>query len=603
MLLRMLKKYSILLTKHQKIRIVELGFLMLIGGFLEMLSVSIMLPLINAIMKPEEVMEKWYSKIICNFFQITTSKNYLIFISIAFAVLYIVKNVYLILEYRAQYKFVYGNMFSMESKLLHNYLYKPYEFYLNAKSTEIIRIVNNDTTIVFQMLSTLIQLFTELVVSIAVVTTIFFISPIITSFVAFVLVGLVIVINFVIKPIMNKAGEINQETYTGLNKWLLQAIHGIKEVKVMQREDYFQNNFDNHGKRLANTLRTTNFLTNVPKMLIEAVSMSSIFVMIAFMVYQGKDLSAMIPVLTAIAMAAIRLLPSVNRISAAMGSVAYSEPMLDKLLENVKGIRKENEEKSNEKVSKSKIIDSQKNSALQKITGIKSKLELSDVTFKYPEGNREVLVNANMTINKGDMVGIVGPSGAGKTTTVDIILGLLKTQNGEILVDGVSIYDDLKGWLSQIGYIPQTIFLLDSSIRSNVAFGISENEISDEDVWRALDEASLSDFVRTLPEGINTEVGERGVRLSGGQRQRIGIARALYLNPEILIMDEATSALDDITEKEIMDAIRNLQGKKTMIIIAHRVSTLDSCNCIFSVNEGKIVTEKEQKGLMVESLT
>lgn len=582
MLLRVLKKFNRLLTRHQKIRVIELGVLMVIGGFLEMLSVSIMLPLMNAIMNPEEVMAKWYSQIVCNIFRISDPNDFMVFICVAFAVLYIVKNVYLILEQRVQNRFVYNNLYSVKNRLLHNYLFRPYEYFLNVRSSDVIRVINNDTELTFRMLSTILQLFTELVVSIAVSSMIFFISPLITSFVAIVLIVLVILIVLVLKPIMNKAGKNSQKSRSEMNKWLLQSIQGIRELKVMQKEDYFENNFRDNGKRLTHTLLANNFYSNVPRMLLESVSMSSIFVMIAFMIRGGADLSGMIPALTAIAMAAIRLLPSANRISSAMASVAYSEPMLDKCLENMKGVREEEKRVKEEAAKEDHVIN-----------GLSSQFELKGITYRYPEGNSEVLQNAGMTVKKGEVIGIAGPSGAGKSTTVDILLGLLKPQEGDVLVDGISISKDPKGWLSQIGYIPQTIFLLDGTIRSNVAFGIPEDKVSDEEVYRALEEASMLEFVKSLPDGIDTQIGERGIRLSGGQRQRIGIARALYLNPEVLIMDEATSALDNATEQEIMDSIHNLQGKKTIVIIAHRLSTLEFCDRIYTVDKGSITDSSE----------
>lgn len=586
--IRVVKKFSRILSSHQKLRIFELAILMIVGGFFEMLSVSIMLPFVTAIMNPDDIMKKWYVIVYCRALNISTTKSFLIALSITFAALYIVKNFYLILENRIQNKFVYNNMFSMESKLLNSFLSRPYEFYLNVNSSEIIRIINNDTTITFQLLSTLLSIFTESIVSIVVIGTIFFIAPQITIFVAIILIVLLLAINIVLKPMLSRAGKINQETYTGLNKWLLQSIQGIKEVKVMRKEDYFQKNFDEYGKKVANTLRKKNFLDSLPKTLIEAVSMSAIFLMIAVMIYQDQDIDSMLPVLTAIAMASIRLLPSINRISSALGTVAYSEPMLDKLIESLKKIQ----DSDDISLSDIKNANVEENELKGYIGTLKEKIELSNIVYRYPGGCDEVLSEAKMVINRGDSIGVVGTSGAGKTTTIDIILGLLHPEKGEILVDGVNIRKDMSGWLSQIGYIPQSIFLLDGSIRSNIAFGISNDSTSDSDVWRAVREASLEEYVKSLPAGLDTKIGERGIRLSGGQRQRIGIARALYLNPSVLVMDEATSALDNDTEREIMEAIGRLQGKKTMIIIAHRLSTLESCAHIFKVENQQIIRER-----------
>ncbi len=551
-----------------------------------MLSVSLIIPFMNTIMNPEDIMQKWYARLLCEFFSLDSEKSFLVFLSLVIAVLYIVKNVYLVFEYYIQYRFVYRNQFQMQSRLLNSLLHRPYEYYLGVDSAEIIRLIEGDISQAFQLLSRLLNLFTEMVVSLTLIGTIFFITPLITICMAVVLLILVIVINCIIKPILRQAGERSQENASGMYKWLLQSIQGIKEVIVMRREDFFLVNFNVNGREFVKHAEKNSVLNMIPRFSIEAISMSTMFIVVGFVIGRGKPIEQMIPTLTAVAMAAMRLLPSINRISSSLAAIAFSEPMLDKVMENFIEV------KNSSSVVRRQSMENCKPDDERKIRDFKKDIQFKSISYRYPESDRNVFFDANMIIRKGESVGLVGESGAGKTTAVDIILGLLNPEQGSVLVDGVDIEEDKEGWLSLIGYIPQMIFMMDDTIRMNVAFGDDFRKIDDEKVWEALKEASLDDFVKTLPNGLDTEIGERGIRLSGGQRQRIGIARALYVNPSILIFDEATSALDNKTEAEIMESINHLHGSKTMIIIAHRLSTIDNCDHVYRVEDGRISMER-----------
>ena len=587
-ILRIVKKYLKILSSHQKLRIFELGVLMVIGGFLEMLSVSLMLPFMNAVMEPEATMENRYVRQFCSIFDIHSATTFLVTLSFVLAIIYILKNVYLILETNIQYRFVYGNMFSLKSQLLDAFLHRQYEYYLGVDSGEVIRIVNQDTDQAFNLLTTLLTLFTEMVVSVTLIGTVFFITPVITCWIAAILLVLLLIINALLKPALRKAGLDYQNSAANMYKWLLQSIQGIKEIIVMHKEEYFKENFDRYGAISVNASRKNGVLGTIPRFMIEAISLSVMFIVVGILIYSGEPIEEMIPVLTAAAMASLRLLPSVNRMSNAMSNISYSEPMLDKLIENLRIIQ------GNDDVSLAhlKVTEQTDTAGHRTIQQMCVGLQLRGITYHYPQGKGDVLSGADLTIRPGESVGLVGASGAGKTTAVDIILGLLHPQGGAVCVDGIDINEDMEGWLSQIGYIPQMIFMLDDTIRANIAFGIPPDDISDDEVWRALSDASLAEFVRELPDGLDTEIGERGVRLSGGQRQRIGIARALYLDPTVLIFDEATSALDNETEKAIMDSINSLHGKKTMIIIAHRLTTIEQCDHIYRVKDGKIQKER-----------
>lgn len=291
----------------------------------------------------------------------------------------------------------------------------------------------------------------------------------------------------------------------------------------------------------------------------------------------------LIPQLSAFAVAAIRVMPGTNRINTYLSEIAYAQPCLDYLYENLTANMKMDVNGSVTGLT----ADGQGQAAR---TSLQDKIVLDHITYAYPNTDKNIFTDAHMEVKKGQSVGIMGPSGAGKSTVVDILLGLLRVQAGTITCDGVDIFDNYADWLGKIGYIPQSIYLIDESIRDNIAFGIDADQIDDKRIWEVLEEAQLKDFVQELPEGLDTTIGDRGVRISGGQRQRLGIARALYHNPEILVFDEATSALDSDTEKAVMDAINSFHGRKTMVIIAHRLNTIAKCDVIYKV-EGEKITE------------
>ena len=580
LLIRIFKKYNFILSKHQKFRIFQLMVLMVIGGFLETCSVSLILPFMDVVMEPEQAMEKWYAKLICRIFGLQIPRTYLMFLAIALAALYVVKNAYLIAEYNVQHRFVYGNMFALQERMLDTFIHRPYEHFLHMSSGDVLQIIRADTVAAFNLLVELLSLFTELVISLMLATAIFVITPVVTLCIAALLLVIMLFIFVILKPVLHRMGVSQRRYAAGMNKWLLQSIQGIKELKVMRKENFFKESYNHYGKAYVRSLRWNQTLSGLPRFIIEGICMAAMFIVVAVLLGSGAELQSIIPMLTAVAMAAIRLLPSVNRISGALNKISYSEPTLDKLIENMRVL----EEKSDQP-----DVRGQSDLSVPKLREV---LSFEHISYHYPNAEELVLSDASMTIRRGESVGIVGPSGAGKTTSVDIILGLLDPQSGRVLVDGVDIKNDLSSWLSQIGYIPQMIFMLDDTIRANVAFGVPEREIKEEQIWRALREAALEEFIHSLPDGLDTQIGERGVRLSGGQRQRIGIARALYQNPEVLIFDEATSALDNETESAIMESIHSLRGTKTMIIIAHRLTTIEACDHIFRVEHGQIKQER-----------
>lgn len=581
-ILQVCKKMNAILTSHQKLRIFELAVLMIIGGVLEMCSVSMILPFMNVVMSPSVMMQNPFVQFLCSVVHLETPRELLVFMAVILASIYILKNLFLLFEFNLQCRFVYGSMQRMQSHILSVFLHRPYVFFLQTSSAEIMRIVIGDTSAAFHLLIRLLYLFTELVVSAMLIVTVFIITPLITVCIAVVMLLLVAIIHRFIKPNLRSAGDAQRQAGVGMNKWLMQAIHGIREIKILGKEDYFQQSFDAYGSMYVRSMRKNQTLGTMPRFFIEAISMSAMFFTVAALIGGGAELVSIVPTLSAVAMAALRLMPSINRMSSALADVAYNEPALDQLIENL--IKVEDSEWASE--------PSAAESQTACVPELTQTISAEGIVYRYPNSDSDVLSGVSINIRQGESVGIVGASGSGKTTAVDIILGLLYPQKGRVCVDGVDIASDIRSWQDQIGYIPQMIFMLDGSIKSNVCFGEKDENISEDAIWQALEEASLADFVRSLPDGIDTQIGERGVRLSGGQRQRIGIARALYRNPKVLIFDEATSALDNETEAEIMDSINRLQGRKTTIIIAHRLTTIEACDHVFRVENGAITQER-----------
>lgn len=583
-MLSVIKKFFVLLDVRQKRRLGIIFILMVISAFLEMLGVSLVVPLISVIMKPNVIETNKMIKWVYYFFNIHSQQSFIIICIIVLIAVLIFKNIFLVGEYYIQSKFVFNNQFLTQRQLLSAFMNRPYEYYLDMQSGELLRVIQNDVLQTYTLLTALLEFATESIVSVVLFFTLLIIEPAMTFFltIIFMLVGFLIV--RIVKPILQKQGIIRRDSYALAYKWLLQAINGIKEIKVTQKEVFFETKFGENGHRVIRAENLNSVVKNIPRLLIEMTCISSILIITAVMIYFGRDINSLVSSLGAFVMAAIKLMPSSNRIVGALNSIAYYEPALDKVLENLEKL--ERYEPVYTEKEKSNV-----NKGVSNIT-LNKNIILSSIIYRYPNSNVRVLNKADMCIPIGKSVGIVGVSGAGKTTVVDIMLGLLIPQEGQVLADGVEISENYSSWFTHIGYIPQSIFMLDDSIRNNVAFGLSEKEIIDEQVWYALEEAQLADYVNSLPEGINTQIGERGVRLSGGQCQRIGIARALYTNPELIIFDEATSALDNDTETAIMESINNLHGKKTMVIIAHRLQTLKGCDIIYRVENGKIIRER-----------
>ena len=585
----LLQKVSYLFDRKQKRQIAGLALLILIGGLLETVGVSMLLPVVQAIMDPEQLMENELVGKVTEALHIETSRQLIILMLGALIALYVVKNAYLLFQTYVQNTFVTHNRNRMISRVMREFLNRPYEEYLGADIPTVFRLTDSDIPNAFQLILVMIQMVTEIVVAGFLCIVLVVVSPAMSLFIFCIFLGMTLMITKVLKPRLNAIGHKNQQIQSRIAKWRIQSIYGLKDVKVLHREEFFVRNYYESGAIGADVARNYAVFNNLPRLLIETIFMASMLLFIMLYMLRGGNITVLIPQLSAFAVAGIRVMPGTNRINTYLSEIAYSQPCLDYLYENLTANMKMDVNGSVTGLARGGGAQAQ-----EVRTHLQDKIVLDHITYAYPNTEKNIFTDAHMEVKKGQSVGIMGPSGAGKSTVVDILLGLLRVQAGTITCDGVNIFDNYADWLSKIGYIPQSIYLIDESIRDNIAFGIDADKIDDRRIWEVLEEAQLKEFVEELPEGLDTTIGDRGVRISGGQRQRLGIARALYHNPEILVFDEATSALDNDTEKAVMDAINNFHGRKTMVIIAHRLNTIAKCDVIYKVDGEKIVETKLQ---------
>ncbi len=576
---KILKKLNKLLDGRQKKQMLGLAFMMIISAALQTLGVGMLVTVVNVVVDPVAVQESRVAGRVYELLGTEDFSTFSIIVMVGLVCVFIVKNLFLYIQQKATYAFIYTNQFRTSERMMRNFLRRKYEFYLNADTAVVQRSITSDVNNMYAMILALLQLMSDGVITLFIVGYCLKQSGLMTILLAVVLGALLMVIKKVLKPIMYKAGKDNQDYYSGLFKWISQTVQGIKEVKVFTREKYFVDQYKACGKGYVDAVQKYSLYNSIPKLWIETVCVGVMVLYMIIMIATGSSTENMVSVLATLAAAALVLLPAVNRINNQINSMAYFEPFFMNVSDNLQ-----------DEISEGRTDMSFAENVPR--MELKKEICLREIDYAYPGTDRKVLEDATMEIPIGSSVGIVGTTGAGKSTVADILLGLLIPQKGDIYGDGMPVSENRRGFLQNIGYIPQMIFMLDDSILHNVAFGIPEDEIDEKRVWEALAEAHLDEFVRGLPDGLQTGIGERGIRISGGQRQRIGIARALYHDPEVLILDEATSALDNDTEAAIMESINHFQGRKTLVIIAHRLQTIEKCDLVYRVEDGKIRLER-----------
>lgn len=576
----MIRKLNYIFTRSDKIKLFFLLAAVIFGSFLELLAVAVFSPFIDLIMDTDMIQKDSRLLYIYNLFSFQNIEYFLAFIAFGIIIIYIVKNVYTIIEKNVIYKFSYRIQRTISTDLLKAYMAEPYTFHLNKNISVLQRSMQEDTDQFTKGILHLMEMIAEVSVCVAIGIYLYIESKSITVIVIVLLIICLAVFSMISKKYSSVWGRQGQQYKSKIYQWMNQSLGGIKEIKVLNREDSFIEQYDYYFAKYVRVLRLNRLIGVIPKYIIEMVCMTGLLSAVIFKIFFGqKDLMEFVPQLAVFAVAAFRMLPSVGKINEHMSAVLYALPSFELVYNDLRETRQLNIDKKD------------KDTAWR----LKEKIEVKNVSYHYPDGETNVIEHADFTIERGKTVAFIGASGAGKSTMVDILLGLLTPQYGKIYADGMNVYKNLPTWQQEIGYIPQSIYLSDDTIRNNVAFGIHEKEIDEQAVIEALKQAQLYDFVDSLPEGLDTFVGDRGVRLSGGQRQRIGIARALYHDPEILVLDEATSALDNDTETAVMEAIDNLQGKKTIIIIAHRLSTIKNADIIYEVGDGKVEQRRKEE--------
>ena len=579
-MIKILKKINILMDGKQKREMAGLLLMMVVSAFLETGAVMMVMAVVEMIIKPDTLTQGETYQKICSILHLSGTVEFSVLAILFLIFLYIAKNSFQFFLQKSLYRFVYTNQFHTAATLMKNFVKRDYEFYLNAETSVIQRSITADVSNMYALILSVLQIASESIVALFLVIALAMQDPVMTVVIAVLLLVTLVVIKNIIKPIMNRTGKENQDYGASMFSWIAQTIQGIKDIKVAGKEQYFINEYCKVGEGYVKAMERFSLFNNTPKLLIETVCIAGLLGYILVLIVSGADVSAMISLFAAFGIAAMRLLPAASRINNQMTSMAFNEPFFFNVSDNlVEETNEQNTDISYAVVAKEKLP-------------VTRAVTLQDITYHYPNSDKLIFDHASVTFPIGKSIGVVGASGAGKTTIIDIVLGLLNLQGGKVLADDVDIQSHYREWLANVGYIPQMIFLLDADIRRNVAFGIPEEEIDDEKLWYALREAQLDEFIKTLPDGVYTGIGERGIRLSGGQRQRIGIARALYNDPEVLILDEATSALDNDTEAAIMDSINRLHGKKTLLIIAHRLQTIEKCDMVYRVENGAIVKER-----------
>jgi ABC-type multidrug transport system fused ATPase/permease subunit len=574
----MFNQIKFIMNKRQKRNLFLIFVMILIGSWIELISVAGISPIVTIITDETAIESKTLYRIIGKIFNLTTSRQYVLFLAVALMVVYIVKNLYLVFETQIQYRFTYNNQRRTGKELLTYYANKEYLFHVNTNVADLQRNIDVDAIVFWDVVLTIMKFIMELLVGTVLLVYLLVVDWKSTLTIIAVLGSF---LGFFFKFFKNYSGRLGvqcREYRALMTKAILQIFAGIKEVKVMNKEQFFIDKYDKAFEQYCVVQRKQAVAVILPRPVMETICVCGLLLVMSVRIYMGNDMREFIPVLSVFVVAAYRMLPSFNRLAGYYGTIMYGKASVNNVYNDMV------EKRRSEKIQKTVEQDVFE-------FKIDRDVEVRNISFTYPGNDKMVLDKVSFTIPRKKSIALIGASGAGKSTMADIILGVLMPQEGQIVADGENVYEHIKSWHEKIGYIPQVIYLLDDSIRNNVAFGVEEEKIDDEMIWEALEEAQIAEFVRGLPDGLNTEVGDRGVRLSGGQRQRIGIARALYKKPELLILDEATSALDNDTETAVMTAIDGLRGNHTMIIIAHRLSTIKNCDLVYKIENGQAVLQ------------
>ncbi len=568
------KIYSILGIRFQN-KFFYILFLMIIGMALETLSIAMIIPAL-AFLVDKNATETFISSNEELTFLSQYSQNELIFFSlILILIIYFFKAIYMFFLAWKQNSFAFSLLEYVSRKIFRKYIYQSYPFHLRKNSSELIRNITfevNQFTI-GTVLSGL-TLLSELFILIGISALLLFVQPYQTIIVIIVIITISSIYYSIIKSYILDWGKKRQFHERFRLQHIQQSLFGIKDLKVLGKENFFIDQFSFHNLKNSLVGRNQGAFQQLPRIGIEFIGVICIVAVFTFMLNENDNLSAAITTIGLFAAAAFRVMPSINRIISSLQSIRFASPSINVIHSEL--ALSDHDMSNYENLSSSQKLEL-------------SKIFLKNISFSHEGESKLILDNLSLNISKGEMVGIIGPSGSGKSTLVDIFLGLLDANSGAILMNNINVFNDKKCWQNSIGYVPQDIYLTDNTIKRNIAFGVDDDAISEELLRKAIKSAKLEDFINTLKNKENSNVGELGSKISGGQKQRIGIARALYNQPNILIFDEATSALDEHTEQDIMNSVKDLKGNITILIITHRLNTLKYCDSVYEIDKGRVL--------------
>jgi len=574
-----------LLEASERRRAIGLLLMMITGMALETLGVGLVIPAVGILTQTEYLQYFPWLQPVLRFFGNPSHEVLVAAGMLALVGVYVIKGSFLAVLSWSQAKFAYNVQAELSQRLFALYLRQPYVFHLQRNSAQLIRnAVNEVQQLTANAIIPGMQLVTESLVVLGLAVLLLAIEPAGALIVVVVIGGTSWLFHRSTRHHIQRWGK-ERLHHDGLRfQHLQQGLGGVKEVKLLGRETEFLEQYGRHNILSARAGRLQRTIQQLPRLWLEVLAVVGLAALVLIMLAQGRDIGVILPTLAVFAAAAFRLMPTVNRLISSVQSLRYGLSVIDTLYEEFQ------------------LETPKPNDGDQHRSGFTGLLEIRRVKFTYAGAPAPAIQDLSLKIRRGEAIGFIGPSGAGKSTLVDILLGLLAPDSGALMLDGANVRDALRSWQEQIGYVPQSIFLTDDSLRRNVAFGLANDRIDETAVWRALELAQLDEFVRALPDALDTIVGERGVRLSGGQRQRIGIARALYHDPAVLVLDEATSSLDTRTEKDVMQAVRALKGNKTIVIVAHRYSTVEYCDRIYRLECGKVVEEGKPGEMLTQQL-
>jgi len=571
-----LKKLLFLFTIKERKHGCLLLLMMVIMAMLDIIGVASVMPFMAVLANPGLIETNFILNNMFEFsgiFGIKNNQEFLFFLGILFFIILIISLTFKALTTFLQIKFFFMLEYSIQKRLIEGYLHQPYEWFLNHHSATLGKSILSESGIVINGgIGPIIELVAKVIVAISFLSLLIFINSTLALIIFFSFGTIYLLIYLFVRSYLKRSGEGRLKANQSRFKSVTEAFGAVKEVKVSGLEEIFIKQFSNSSKAHALHQRNAQVVGQLPRFIIEALAFGGVLLVVLYFMLQEGGLIAALPFIALYIFAGYRLIPALQQIYACLAKLRAVGPALNDLYNDFKNLKQFNPHQD------------------QGILSIDKKITLNQICYHYPNTSRMALKDINFNVSAGTTVGLVGVTGSGKTTTVDIILGLLEAQKGSLEVDGqVITKDNCRAWQRCIGYVPQNINLIDDTIAANIAFGVDPKSINQADIERAAKISNLHEFViNELPKQYQTVVGERGVRLSGGQRQRIGIARALYHKPQLLILDEATSSLDNLTEKAVMDAINNLSKDITIILIAHRLSTVKNCDTIFLIDKGQL---------------